>query len=263
MSNKLWKKQHYGNPQKNKLLEWNTFGVFFTAEYEKDGVREANNLLSKYLNEPTVSEVNDDEEGDISDMLKKAAEEASKPTTVKRIRQQPTGIKHCLFFTLSDIAREDINDIVDKLVNDCQTVKQCRFLQRCIPVEDVSSDDILMLKPKLQKIISRQYQLYKENKDNDGKHATFAVDFKARFSEYKRQDALDVVCEVIKDIDPDSKVNLTTPDFTIMFHVIKKAVLLSCVKDYSQRRKFNLSPPEEKVDKTTNDPIPQDNPDIS
>ena len=255
------KRSNYHNPQQNyktaKLLDWHAFGIFFTCEFEKDGVREANNLLNKFLAEAaSVSEpqkaVADPAGGDaagevdIADEIKKACEEASRPANTRRVRQLQTGVKHCLFFTVADVTREKIVDFVDKFVDECQETQQCRYLLRALPVEDISPPEAGDLKTKLRRILKLQFDEFAANPENEGKHASFAVDFKKRFNEkVDRQQAFDIVCEVVGELDSESKVNLTQPDFTILFHVVRKAVLLSCIKKFNQRRKFALKAQDE------------------
>uniref|UniRef100_A0AC34G865 THUMP domain-containing protein n=1 Tax=Panagrolaimus sp. ES5 TaxID=591445 RepID=A0AC34G865_9BILA len=66
------------------------------------------------------------------------------------------------------------------------------------------------------------------------------------FDQISRQQALDIVCEIVEEIDPEIKVNLSQPDFTIHFHVVKKAVLLGCLKNLNQKRKYALKVQNEK-----------------
>uniref|UniRef100_A0A914YRE5 THUMP domain-containing protein n=1 Tax=Panagrolaimus superbus TaxID=310955 RepID=A0A914YRE5_9BILA len=250
-SNYYTQNQGYKTP---KQLEWHKYGIWFTCEFEREGVREAQNIVSKFLNEPSVSEPapvggGGDASGemDIADELKKQIEEANRPKNLKRIRQQPTGVKHCLFFTVADIPRAKIVDFVEKLVDECQKTQQCRYLLRVLPIEDISPSESGDLKTKLRQILKHHFDEFSSKSENEGKHATFAVDYKKRFSDQiSRQQALDIVCEIVAEIDPESKVNLTQPDFTILFHVVRKAVLLGCLKNFNQKRKFALKVQEEK-----------------
>jgi tRNA acetyltransferase TAN1 len=243
----------YWNPQNknvNHQIQWNSYGIFFTCEFEKEGVREAQNIIGKLLNEPSPSEPKPNAdpaagdatgEMDIADELKKACEEAAKPQNFRRIRQQQTGVKHCLFFSVADIPRENIASFVEKLVDDCQKTQQCRFLQRAFPIEDITPAEPNEIRAKLRQILKRHFEEFASKPENEGKHPTFAVDYKKRYSDQiSRQQAFDIVCEIVGEFDAESKVNLTQPDFTIILHVVKKAVLLACLKKFNQRRKFGL-----------------------
>jgi tRNA(Ser,Leu) C12 N-acetylase TAN1 len=255
--------QNQGYKASNQL-DWNKCGIWFTCEFEKDGVREAQNLVSKLLNEPSVSNEAKPSlaggdagsgEMDIADELKKACEEANRPQNLKRIRQQPTGVKHCLFFTVADIPREKLANFVEKLVDECQATQQCRYLLRALPVEDISPPEPGDLKTRLRQILKRHYDEFRADPENEGKHATFAVDYKKRFTEQlSRQQALDIVCEIVEEMDPESKVNLTEPDFTILVHAVRKAVILGCLKKFKQRRNFALKIQEEKSEDGGNSP---------
>ena len=244
MSNKNWNKKQ--NFQRNAGLPWNVYGIFFTCEYEKSAVREAQNIISKYLDEVSTSQLNSrdkDEELDVADLLQREINESKKPKISMRIRQMQTAIKHSLFFEVADVPRDQIIPFVSKIVDDSQVNQQCRYLLRALPIEDVSSDEFPMLPNKLRRILEHHYSEFAADMNNKGKHPTFAVDFKVTFGSFERQDALDLVVATVQDINPQSRVNLSQPDFTIIFHVIKKAILLSCVRDYSKRRKFSLRPP--------------------
>ncbi|KAE9548773.1 hypothetical protein FO519_008011 [Halicephalobus sp. NKZ332] len=259
MSNR--NRNQYGkqNFQKNAGLPWNTHGIFFTCEYEKSAVREAQNIISKYLDEPSVSQrSNKDEELDVADLLQKEVEESKKPKISMRIRQLPTGIKHSLFFGVAELPREKLVPFVSKIVDDSQVNQQCRFLLRAVPIEDISSDEYPMLPNKLRRILEYHYTQFASDPENKNRHPTFAVDFKVTFGSFKRQAALDLVCETVKDINPESSVNLSQPDFAIIFHVVKKAVLLSCVRDFNKRRKFSLRPPGTEEKKSEPQKTPQE-----
>uniref|UniRef100_A0A7E4VWU0 THUMP domain-containing protein n=1 Tax=Panagrellus redivivus TaxID=6233 RepID=A0A7E4VWU0_PANRE len=240
--------------QKARQLDWNQFGIFFTADWEKDGVREAYNLINKHLDarekpaEPTPPAV-PEEELDVADALKAAcAETSATKGTGRRVKQSPTGVKHCLFFTIDDYPREKITSFTESLVAECQANLQCRFLSRAIPVEDITPDEPEVFKTRLTRILTTHFNDFKADPANEGRHASFAVDFKRRFNDqFERQYALDVVCEIVEGLDPESKVNLTTPDLTVVVHVIRKAVMISCVREFKQRRQFSLKPPGEDI----------------
>uniref|UniRef100_A0AC34GG10 Uncharacterized protein n=1 Tax=Panagrolaimus sp. ES5 TaxID=591445 RepID=A0AC34GG10_9BILA len=119
-----------------KQLDWNIYGLWLTCEFEREGVREAQKIVSKFLNETSGSEPSSAPGGagdassgiNIADELKKQIEEANRPYNSRRIHQQPTGVKHCFFFTVADIPRAKITEFVEKLVDECQKTQQCRYL---------------------------------------------------------------------------------------------------------------------------------------
>uniref|UniRef100_UPI00358E0AA6 THUMP domain-containing protein 1 n=1 Tax=Myxine glutinosa TaxID=7769 RepID=UPI00358E0AA6 len=73
------------------------------------------------------------------------------------------------------------------------------------------------------------------------RQSTFQVVFKARNNQIlKRDNVIQILADIVTKMNPNNKVNLSTPDLTIIVEVIKNVCCLSVVRDYSRLRKYNL-----------------------
>ena len=70
---------------------------------------------------------------------------------------------------------------------------------------------------------------------------TYCVIFKARLNQnFFKQDAIDVVGEIMKDFCPSAKVDYKNPDLSIIFEVMKSYCCLSVLPNYFKYKKYNL-----------------------
>ena len=87
---------------------------------------------------------------------------------------------------------------------------------------------------------------------------SYCVIFKARLNQnFYKQDAIDVVGDIMKEICPNAKVSYKNPDLAIVFEVMKNHCCLSVLPQYYDYKKYNLielvsektssSTPEEKL----------------
>ena len=107
-----------------------------------------------------------------------------------------------------------------------------------------------------------------EDSDKHKKIPTYCVVFKARLNNnFFKQDAIDIVGEIMKELCPNAKVEYKNPDLAIIFEVMKNHCCLSVLPNYYGYKKYNLielagaiSTPEEKESKSNSSY--QENPDI-
>ncbi|KAI6217848.1 THUMP domain-containing protein 1 [Aphelenchoides fujianensis] len=79
---------------------------------------------------------------------------------------------------------------------------------------------------------------------------TYALEFKSRNNDQlNRQDVLNVLDDQIKRVAPLARVNLTTPDLTVLVNVLHKNVLISCVRKYNERRNSEQPADEQEGEK--------------
>lgn len=72
-------------------------------------------------------------------------------------------------------------------------------------------------------------------------YPTYCVIFKARLNQnFFKQDAIDVIGEVMKDLCPSAKVEYKNPDLAIVFEVMKSHCCLSVLPNYYKYKKYNL-----------------------
>uniref|UniRef100_A0A914CI74 THUMP domain-containing protein n=1 Tax=Acrobeloides nanus TaxID=290746 RepID=A0A914CI74_9BILA len=238
------------NQTKKKCVDPGSRGLFFTCENEKQAVKEARNLIDKYLStaEPSdENEAGDEYNEDVSETLNKLCKEASSSkTNFPKLR--PTGVKNCLFFEMSFLSTDELYSIVDKILVDCQTAAQCRFLQRIIPIEETCSTDIKDVSLAISKVIQRHFNRTTASGGNS--KPTYAVDFKARNNDQiSKTVVFDMVDTALKTVSTTgAKVNLSLPELTLVVHVTNKTVMLACLRDFIQRRKFSLHVPKVSTD---------------
>uniref|UniRef100_A0A8C4WXB1 THUMP domain-containing protein 1 n=1 Tax=Eptatretus burgeri TaxID=7764 RepID=A0A8C4WXB1_EPTBU len=73
------------------------------------------------------------------------------------------------------------------------------------------------------------------------RQSTFQVVFKARNHQLlKRDEVIQTLADIVTTMNSDNKVNLSSPDQTIVVEVIKNVCCLSVVRDYTRLRKYNL-----------------------
>ena len=70
---------------------------------------------------------------------------------------------------------------------------------------------------------------------------SYCVIFKARLNQnFYKQDAIDVVGDIMKEICPNAKVSYKDPDLAIVFEVMKNHCCLSVLPHYYDYKKYNL-----------------------
>ncbi|VDK47716.1 unnamed protein product [Anisakis simplex] len=259
---------------KQKSIEPGVSGLFFTCSAnEKQALREAYNLLNCLIEkqQETSSEVvcktsdecqqtngrdsqkmsdekNDaDAESasdnspsdaeDVADTIKRFCSNARQSNSVpfykNRLKQRPTGVKNCLFVAVDGDLSKQVYDLADQLVARAAEQSCCRLLQRVIPIEITCRIDM----PTIERLVSKHFTVNEE----DGKWPTYSVEFKARNnSGVKRNIMLEMVCGVVKQMAPMSRICLDAPDIALLFQVLHNTALLSCVRNFHQRRKMSL-----------------------
>ena len=72
-------------------------------------------------------------------------------------------------------------------------------------------------------------------------YPTYCVIFKARLNQnFFKQDAIDVIGEIMKDLCPSAKVEYKNPGLAIVFEVMKSYCCMSVLPNYYKYKKYNL-----------------------
>ena len=110
--------------------------------------------------------------------------------------------------------------------------------------------DIILVKESVKALLSPHYLSKVKNEeviDNEessneiAKIPTYCVIFKARLNNnFFKQDAIDIVGEVMKELCPGAKVEYKTPDLAVIFEVMKGHCCLSVLPNYYGYKKYNL-----------------------
>ena len=104
----------------------------------------------------------------------------------------------------------------------------------------------------------------KESSNEITRIPTYCVIFKARLNNnFFKQDAIDIVGEVMKELCPGAKVEYKNPDLAVIFEVMKGHCCLSVLPNYYGYKKYNLielacNVSEEKQEKNCNNDILQE-----
>ncbi|CAJ0924313.1 unnamed protein product [Ranitomeya imitator] len=70
---------------------------------------------------------------------------------------------------------------------------------------------------------------------------TFQIVYKARNNNHmNREEVIKDLAGLVGNLNPENKVDLTNPEFTIVVEIIRNVCCLSVVKDYTLFKKYNL-----------------------
>ncbi|KAI1719551.1 THUMP domain-containing protein [Ditylenchus destructor] len=242
---------HQGKgPTKPGLIRYGTCGLLFTVDGdEKRGVREARNILDTFLaniqpenSSGDASSTSINKEEDVSDQLTKMCEASVAGNSEPVFRQFDTGVKNTLFFSSTAIKPDNMYDFVNTIVDDCQQKQHCRFAARILPIEIICAVNLGEVTQNLRKLIECHLKM----EPADRTSPSYAVDFKSRHSNaLKRQAVIDVVTGIMGELSPGSAVNLTKPDLVFAVNAMKNIAMLSCLRNYFERKKFSIRPPTE------------------
>ncbi|VDM57997.1 unnamed protein product [Angiostrongylus costaricensis] len=185
----------------------------------------------------------DDDLGeDVADSLKRiCAEVREDRNRVRRCIQRPTGVKNCLFIAVQDA---DVVDLAERMVTYAQSSRQCRYLQRVLPVEETAEVDLKKLNDMILKCVSRHLKARE-----DGSVPSYSMEFRARNNDsVKKTDALEMLGTAVNSIAPTAKVDLNGADVTISVLLLRKTLMVGAAPNYFGKRKYIMRPKEEKFD---------------
>lgn len=137
----------------------------------------------------------------------------------------------------STFIRADIEDHYElglKIINELAEtkVKRTRFTNRIIPIETVC-------RAKMQDINDAAGELF--DRHFLKQPSTFAIIFNRKYnSEMHRDEVIKELAELIHLKNMGNKVNLKTPEKTVICEILKGLCLMSVVPDYNKLKKFNL-----------------------
>ncbi|KJH52326.1 THUMP domain protein [Dictyocaulus viviparus] len=213
-------------------------------KHEKQAISEAYNII-ECLMEDTQSEpsrrqtdTGDHESEDVADSLKRiCAEFRDGKTKARRCVQKPTGVKNCIFVTVRDA---DVVDLAKRMVDYAQSSRQCRYLQRVLPVEETCGINLNEINDLITKCVSRHLRA-----KNDGSTPSYALEYRARNNDtIKRVNILEMLGVAVNSIAPKAKVDLNGADVTIMVNVLRKTVMVGGIPNFYAKHKYIMRPKE-------------------
>ena len=187
------------------------------------------------------SEDDEEDDEDVFDALEKetnklkeaAASDGAAGTGTDKFKLMQTGVQNVLFFKTT--LRNPVNFALG-ILNDIRTSgeQRTRFLLRLIPIEQTCKAYEDNVKEAMQKIALKHFKEKTVAK-------SYAILFKSRCNQdFSKETAIKIIGNVIKDINPNAKVEYKTPDLVIMVEVMKSNCCLSILPDYYGYKKYNL-----------------------
>lgn len=234
-------KNYYVHKSHKKYMEPGQIGFLATCNFrEKDAIREAYNILNSYadelygaIDEPEKTPGEAADEDDICDALDKAIGTAKEQKKLKAFRFQAidSGAANCIFIktTLPNPVELGV-----KVVRDLAKTKEqkTRHLLRLVPIEAIC-------KANLKDILSAAGTLFDKYFLKEGK--TFSIIYNKRYNNnISRDEIIKELAELVALKNCNNKVNLKTPELSVIVEIIKGLCCLSVVEEYIQLKKYNL-----------------------
>ena len=95
----------------------------------------------------------------------------------------------------------------------------------------------------VKNLLSKHYasKINGDEVEKENKIPTYCVIFKARLNNnFFKQDAIDIVGDIMKELCPNAKVEYKNPDLAVIFEVMKGQCCLSVLPNYYGYKKYNL-----------------------
>lgn len=217
-------------------------GVLITCNMnERKCTSEAYNLLSEYADElygPEKlqsiegSSEEEEEEEDVDAALKKEVEQLKAQTKQRRFQALESGANNVIFIRTHNL---ESDKLVHHILSDLHNTKKkkSRVILRMLPVTGTCK--------AFQEDMLKFLTTFLEPWFKTPNVASYQIVFKARNSSHnKRDDIIKAIAGLVGKLNPKNKVDLTSPELTIIVEVIKAVCCLSVVRDYTLFRKYNI-----------------------
>lgn len=220
-------------------------GVLITCNMnERKCTSEAYNLLSEYadelygpekLQQTEGSSEEEDDEDDVDAALKKEVELLKNSAQAKqqsRFQAVESGANNVIFIRTHNL---ESDKLVHHILSDLHTTKKkkSRVILRMLPVTGTCK--------AFQEDMLKFLSTFLEPWFKTPNVASYQIVFKARNSSHnKRDDIIKAIAGLVGKLNPKNKVDLTSPELTIIVEVIKAVCCLSVVRDYTLFRKYNV-----------------------
>ncbi|XP_019397770.1 PREDICTED: THUMP domain-containing protein 1 [Crocodylus porosus] len=228
-----------------RQLEPGMQGILITCNMnERKCVGEAYSLLGEYgeqLYGPEKFSDQDDklsgseeEEDDVEAALKKEINQIRTSTEQKlrRFQSVESGANNVVFIRTLGIEPEKL---VHHILKDMHTTKKkkTRVILRMLPISGTCKAFLEDMKKYTETFFEPWFKA-----PNKG---TFQIVYKARNNSHmSREEVIKELAGIVGSLNPENKVDLNNPEYTIVVEIIKNVCCLSVVKDYVLFRKYNL-----------------------
>ncbi|NWU66208.1 THUM1 protein, partial [Pterocles burchelli] len=230
-----------------RQLEAGMRGILITCNMnERKCVGEAYSLLGEYgdllygpeqFSDPeerlSGSEREEDED-DVEAALKKEVGQirASTEQKLRRFQSVESGANNVVFIRTQGIEPENL---VHHILKDMHATKKkkTRVILRMLPISGTCKAFMEDMKKYTETFFEPWFKA--PNK------STFQIVYKARNNSHmSREEVIKELAGIVGSLNPENKVDLNNPKYTIVVEIIKNVCCFSVVRDYVLFRKYNL-----------------------
>ncbi|XP_078521218.1 THUMP domain-containing protein 1 [Lissotriton helveticus] len=255
----------YGGPNKrqkgSRQLEAGMQGILITCNMnERKCVGEAYSLLNAYAEElfgpekfaeqDSQGSEKEEEDDDVEAALKKEVDQIRSTTekNCRRFQSIESGANNVIFIRTHKIEPEKL---VHYILKDLYTTKKqkSRVILRMLPFSGTCKAFLEDMKKHAETFFQPWFKA-----PNKG---TFQIVYKARNNGHlDREEVIKELAGIVGSLNPENKVDLTNPQYTVVVEIIKSVCCMTVVEDYVRFRKYNL----QEVVKETKKETAQDQP---
>ncbi|XP_009871978.1 PREDICTED: THUMP domain-containing protein 1, partial [Apaloderma vittatum] len=176
----------------------------------------------------------EEDEDDVEAALKKEVGQIRASTEQKQRRFQSveSGANNVIFIRTLGIEPENL---VHHILKDMHTTKKLktRVIRRMLPISGTCKAFLEDMKKYTETFFEPWFKA-----PNKG---TFQIVYKARNNSHaSREEVIKELAGIVSSLNPENKVDLNNPQYTIVVEIIKNVCGLSVVRDYVLFRKYNL-----------------------
>ncbi|XP_009647814.1 THUMP domain-containing protein 1 [Egretta garzetta] len=176
----------------------------------------------------------EEDEDDVEAALKKEVGQirASTEQKLRRFQSVESGANNVVFIRTQGIEPENL---VHHILKDMHATKKkkTRVILRMLPISGTCKAFMEDMKKYTETFFEPWFKA-----PNKG---TFQIVYKARNNSHmSREEVIKELAGIVGSLNPENKVDLNNPQYTIVVEIIKNVCCLSVVKDYVLFRKYNL-----------------------
>uniref|UniRef100_A0A8B9F2A3 THUMP domain-containing protein 1 n=1 Tax=Amazona collaria TaxID=241587 RepID=A0A8B9F2A3_9PSIT len=230
-----------------RQLEAGMRGILITCNMnERKCVGEAYSLLGEYGDllygpeqfsdheERLSGSEREEDEDDVEAALKKEVGQirASTEQNLRRFQSVESGANNVVFIRTQGIEPEDL---VHHILKDMHATKKkkTRVILRMLPISGTCKAFMEDMKKYTETFFEPWFKA-----PNKG---TFQIVYKARNNSHmSREEVIKELAGIVGSLNPENKVDLNNPQYTVVVEIIKTVCCLSVVRDYVLFRKYNL-----------------------
>lgn len=223
---------------------------------EKQGTREALSILSESLEDlggpRREGEATDDATANSNEEVKSTDQETTDISKLLKEEINDLKDKKKMDFITKDLGLPSVtylhcnfdspspSDLVYHALDNVRRTQQnkSRFCWRFFPVDYTTSSELDAMKA-LGKQVAEERFTDAQMKEMDVKTFSVDVEFRVKPPQLKRLDAIEAFAEPVAQ--PPWKVDLNSPDVTVMVNIVKGSCGVAVLKEYRALKRYNLS----------------------